>query len=84
MENLMNWKMFVDKKTGLCYIQNIADEWWEWSDHYDEWQEVLPRDWFKGDSLEKEGLVEIKEFIAEEDAFTWYPPSWIPDEGVDK
>jgi hypothetical protein len=32
----------------------------------------------------KEGLVEIKEFIAEEDAFTWYPPSWIPDEGVDK
>ena len=79
MENLMNWKMFVDKKTGLCYIQNIADEWWGWSDHYDEWQEVfwrLPSD--------KNNLVEIKEFTAEEDAFTWYPPSWIPDEGVDK
>ena len=27
MENLINWKMFVDKKTGLYYIQNIADEW---------------------------------------------------------
>jgi hypothetical protein len=70
--------MFVDKKTGLCYIQNIADEWWEWSDHYDEWQAVMipPSD--------KNNFVEIKEFIAEEDAFTWYPPSWIPDEGVDK
>jgi len=29
MENLINWKMFVDKKTDLCYIQNIADEWFK-------------------------------------------------------
>ena len=76
MENLMNWKMFVDKKTDLCYIQNIADEWWEWSDYYDEWQAVFCEE-------PNHDFVEVKEFIAEEDAFTWYPPSWIV-EGVDK
>jgi hypothetical protein len=68
MENLMNWKMLVDKKTDLCYIQNTADEWWEWSDDYDEWQAVFCEG--------SHDFVEIKEFIAEEDAFTWYPPSW--------
>jgi hypothetical protein len=70
MENLINWKMFVDKKTDLCYIQNIADEWWEWSDDYDEWQAVHCEE-------SNHDFVEIKEFIAEDDAYTWYPPSWI-------
>lgn len=73
MENLINWKMFVDKKTDLCYIQNIADEWWEWSDHYDEWQAVHCEE-------SNHDFVEIKEFIAEDDAYTWYPPSWIEND----
>lgn len=72
-KNMINWKMFVDKKTDLCYIKNIANEWWEWSDPYDEWQAVSCEE-------SNHDFVEIKEFIAEEDAHGWYPPSWIEND----
>lgn len=72
-KNMINWKMFVDKKTDLCYIKNIANEWWEWSDSYDEWQAVSCEE-------SNHDFVEIKEFIAEEDAHGWYPPSWIEND----
>ena len=74
--NLINWKMYVDKETDLCYVRNIADEWWEWSDEYEEWLAVFHDN--------NQHLIEIKEFLEDEDVPSWYPPSWIIDERVDK
>lgn len=72
-ENLINWKMFVDKKTDLYYIKNMEDEWWEWSEHYDEWQAVYCEE-------SNHDFVEIEEFIAGDDAHNRYPPSWIEND----